>query len=118
MRFGMRWFNTFQIIFKSLLLIGPVWIKLDVRSHSLEDNITSLLDLTFRSSNSFMDLIDLLLSGRNFTWFQRNESVASHLDNNLVHDDWLDQLVETSHWNLSKDVFGRFLLNTCYLNKL
>lgn len=68
---------------------------------SVQLGIRSMLNFVI---SSLMELWDLPLIGRNFTWFQPKGRLASRLDRILISEDWREYWRTTSQWALHRDV--------------
>jgi hypothetical protein len=51
-----------------------------------------------------MDLVDLPLLGRKFTWFHPNGSSMSRIDRFLISEEWLNDWGGCSLWSLPRDI--------------
>lgn len=60
-----------------------------------------------------MNLIDLPLRGRKFTWVRPNGS-QSRLDRFLVSEGWLEAWGEVSQWALNRDIFDHYPIILSY----
>jgi hypothetical protein len=74
--------------------------------------------LEFADFVSSMDLIDLPLLGRRFTWFQPSGGAMSRLDRFLVTGGWLDMWGVASQWALPRDVSDHCPIVLRYLDQL
>jgi hypothetical protein len=66
------------------------------------DNMNKMLE--FRSFFEDLNLVDLPLLGRHFTWFHANGLSMSLIDRVLVSLDWIQLCVNVSLWVCPRDV--------------
>lgn len=51
-----------------------------------------------------MDLVDVPLLGRKFTWYQADGTAMSRLDRFLLSEGWIQEMGVSSQWSLNMDV--------------
>lgn len=51
-----------------------------------------------------MELIDIPVYGRKFTWYKSDGSAMSRLDRFLVSDEWIDSWSNSSQWIMDRDI--------------
>jgi hypothetical protein len=73
-----------------------------VNDPSPSDSSAEVLD--FNNFVAEMDLLDLPVLGRKFTWFHSNGRSMSRIDRAFVSDDWLLMWGQPSLWVLSRSV--------------
>jgi hypothetical protein len=79
------------------------------------DVVSSSIEMVeFGEFVSDMELVDLPLLGRRFTWYHPNGSTMSRIDRVLVSHDWLDYWANPSLWVLSRTVSDHFPLVVRY----
>jgi hypothetical protein len=72
--------------------------------HQLGINSTSAELIEFRNFVSDMNLFDLPILGRRFTWFHSNGISMSQIDRVLIFDDWVSDWGQPAVWVLSRSV--------------
>jgi exonuclease III len=72
--------------------------------HQLGINSTSAELIEFRNFVSDMNLFDLPILGRRFTWFHSNGISMSRIDRVLISDDWVSDWGQPAVWVLSRSV--------------
>jgi exonuclease III len=86
--------------------VGPLVIRVDREMREFIEFI------------SLMNLIDLPLLWRRFTWVQPYSGAASRLDRFLVSNGWLDAWGNVSQWALPRDVSDHCPIVLRYLAQL